>query len=189
MFTFLCLFNFTDKSKFEVTFLLRGANTLAKCSGDYVVQYFDHWIENNDCLYIQMELCSDNLKNIIQQKQEFFRKEKSDPFEAIEYFISCQLFEEVVKGVKYLHESNIMHRDLKPDNILVLIQTDNNILVKLCDFDLAKFAGPTAESHSKNIGCFKYMAPEVKRGNRYNFKCDIFSLGEIAMELFYSDIS
>ena len=166
---------------------MRGTNTLAKCSGDYVVQYFDHWIENNDCLYIQMELCSDNLKNIIQQKQEFFRKEKSDPFEAIEYFISCQLFEEVVECVKYLHESNIMHRDLKPDNILVLKNSVNHRFVKLCDFDLAKFSGLTAASHT-NVGTCKYMAPEVKRGKRYNSKCDIYSLGEITIELFHFDI-
>ena len=175
-------------SKYEITFLLRGAKTLAKCSGDYVVQYFDHWIENNDCLYIQMELCSDNLKNIIRQKQQFFRKEKSDPFEAIEYFISCQLFEEVVECVKYLHDSSIMHRDLRPENILVIKNSNNNRFIKLCDFDLAKFAGVTAESHSKNIGCYKYMAPEVKRGNRYNLKCDIFSLGEAAIELFEFDM-
>ena len=96
------IFYFIDKTKYEITFLLRGANTLAKCSGDYVVQYFDHWIENNDCLYIQMELCSDNLKNIIQQKQQFFRKEKSDPIETdrVFHFVSiirrsrrmCQIF-------------------------------------------------------------------------------------------------
>ena len=114
-----------DKTKFEINFLLRGANTLAKCSGDYVVQYFDHWIENNDCLYIQMELCSDNLKNIIQQKQQFFRNNSSEPMKPIEYFISCQLFEEVIECVKYLHDSNIMHRDLKPENILIIKNSDN----------------------------------------------------------------
>ena len=173
-----------DKLDYEKNFLLRGANTLAKCSGDYVVQYFDHWIENNDCLYIQMELCSDNLKNIIQQKQQFFRKEKSDPFEAIEYFISCQFFEEIVEGVKYLHDSNIMHRDLKPEHILVLEKPINHRFLKICGFSLAKFAGPQYESHTSNMGTCRYMAPEVMRGNKYNFKCDIYNLGEIAMELF-----
>ena len=132
-----------------------------------------------------MELCSDNLKNIIQQKQQFFRKEKSDPFEAIEYFISCQLFEEVVECVKYLHDSNKMHRDLKPENILIVKDIRNQKFIKLCDFDLAKhFAGHTEQSHTANRGTWHYMAPEVRRGKRYNAKCDIFSLGVIAMELF-----
>ena len=131
-----------------------------------------------------MELCSDNLKNIIQQKQQFFRKEKSDPFEAIEYIISCQLFQEVVECVKYLHDSKIMHRDLKPENILILNHPKDNKFIKLCDFDLAKFAGLSDRSHTANQGTTKYMAKEVERGKRYNFKCDIYSLGEIAIDLF-----
>ena len=186
-FKIIIIFNFSDKSKYELTFILRGAQTLAKCSGDYVVQYFDHWIENNDCLYIQMELCSDNLKNIIQQKQQFFRKETSDPLEAIEYFISCQLFEEVLECVRYLHDSNIMHRDLKPENILVLKNGVNHKFFKLGGFGLAKFAGPTAASHS-NVESYKYMAPEVKSGHRYNASCDVYSLGQIAIELFQFDV-
>ena len=58
---------------FESEEMMREVNILSKISGEYVVQYFDHWIENNNCLYIQMELCSDNLQNIIHQKRKCFR--------------------------------------------------------------------------------------------------------------------
>ena len=164
--------------------MLRGANTLAKCSSDYVVQYFDHWIENNDCLYIQKELCSDNLKNIIQQKQLFFRNNSSELMKPIEYFISCQLFEEVLECVIYLHGSNIMHRDLKPENILIFRNSDNYLSVKICDFDLDEFAGLSDGNHSKKIGGNKYIAPEVKEKTIYQINCDVYSLGVIALELF-----
>ena len=166
-------------------FILRGVRTLAKCSGYYVVQYFDHWIENNDCLYIQMELCSDNLKNIIQQKQQFFRNKSSEPMKPIEYFISCQLFEELIECVKYLHESNMIHRDLKPENILIINPPKNNRVLKLCDFDLAKPAEMyETTTNTRGQGTSKYMAPEVYSTNHYSSKCDIYSLGQIAMDIF-----
>ena len=101
--------------------MMREVNTLSQISCEYVVQYFDSWIENNNCLYIQMELCSDNLQNIIQQKKSLFRYSDSDPMEPTEYFISCELFKDLLECVQYLHESNppVIHRDLKPQNILV----------------------------------------------------------------------
>ena len=136
-----------------------------------------------------MELCSDNLKNIIEQKQRFFRNNSLEPMKPIEYFISCQLFEEVVECVKYLHDSNIMHRDLKPENILINKYPNiNNKFIKLCDFDLAKFASHAERSHTANLGTTKYMAKEVERGAKYNFKCDIYSMGEIAIDLFEFNI-
>ena len=119
---------------------MREVNTLSKCSAEYVVQYFDSWIENNNCLYIQMELCSDNLKNVIQQKAQYFGRESDEAMNTIEYYISCQLFKEVLECVQYLHESNpkIMHRDLKPENILIAQNSNNHRFLKLCDFGLAK---------------------------------------------------
>ena len=118
---------------------MREVNTLSKCSAEYVVQYFDSWIENN-CLYIQMELCSDNLRNVINEKREYFKRQPNEAMNTIEYYISCQLFKEVLECVQYLHESNpkIMHRDLKPENILITENTNNHRFLKLCDFGLAK---------------------------------------------------
>ena len=130
-----------------------------------------------------MELCSDNLKNIIKNKRKYFRREKSDPFEPIEYFISCQLLEEVVKCVKYLHDYNIMHRDLKSENFLIVKHPSNHRFIKLGDFDTAKFVGLNEKSHTENMGTLAIMAPEVPRGI-YDKKCDIYSTGKIAIKLF-----
>ena len=131
-----------------------------------------------------MELCSDNLKNIIQQKQQFFRNISSEPMKPIEYFISCQLFEEVVECVKYLHDSNIIHRDLKSENILFINTPKNNRVLKLCDLDLAKTSEMCTATYTRDRGTLSYMAPEVKRTDKYSSKCDIYSLGYIAMDIF-----
>ena len=130
-----------------------------------------------------MELCSDNLKNIIHQKKEIFRKGKSVPFEAIEYFISCQIFEDIVECVQYLHQDKMLHRDLKPENILVLKHPANHKFIKIADFDTVKFVEYNEKSHTANQGTCGFMAPEVLT-QKYDYKCDIYSLGKIAIELF-----
>ena len=131
-----------------------------------------------------MELCSDNLKNIIQQKQQLFRTHSSEPMKPIEYFISCQFFQEVIECVKYLHDSNIIHRDLRPENILFCYPPENKRVLKLCDFDLAKTAKMHTATNTQGRGAWSNMAPEVRGTFQYSSKCDIFSLGYIAMDIF-----
>ena len=67
-----------------------------------------------------MELCSDNLKNIIEEKQKCFEKHSKKAMNSIEFYISCQLFRELLECVQYIHglKPPIIHRDLKPANIL-----------------------------------------------------------------------
>ena len=179
------------KIVYETEDMMREVNTLLQLSDEYVVQYFDHWIENNNCLYIQMELCSDNLQNIIQQKPGVFRREKTETMKAIEYYICCELFKELLECVQYLHESNppVIHRDLKPQNILVYEYPKNNRFLKVGDFGCAKFISLITTTHTQGEGTLYYMAPEVKKGKKYNTKADIYSLGMIAQEIFDFDIN
>ena len=105
-----------------------------------MIQYFDAWIENDDCLYIQMELCSDNLQNIIQQKPDFFGRNESEPMKPIEYYISGQIFKELLECVQYLHESNppVIHGNLKMENVLICDIPRNGRFLKLCDIKIKK---------------------------------------------------
>ena len=157
---------------------------------DFVVHFYESWIENN-CFYIRLELCSDNLKNVIQQKSDYFKRNPNQAMNLSEYFISCHLFTELLECVQYLHESNppIIHRDLKPANVVVNKIPFKGRFLKLCDFGLAKCDSLITISHTRGRGTEKYMAPEVKNGTHYNFKSDIYSLGVIAMDLYSFDIS
>ena len=164
-------------------------NLMSELKEEYVVKYYNCFtIERR--LYIKMELCSDNLKNILVEKKLCFERESDEEMTETEYFISSHLAKEILECVQYLHElkPQIIHRDIKPANILIRYQTNNGRFLKLCDFGLAATADVKYISRTEYTGTLNYLAPEIRRGN-ISIKSDIFSLGKIFAELFDFDIN
>ena len=180
--------NFTDFKNSED--ILKEVKIISKLSEVHVVRYFESWIKGNR-LYIQMELCSHNLKKVIEEKPKCFKRQSSEAMNSIEFYISCQLFKELLESVGYLHESNppIIHRDLKPRNILIVENSSNGRFLKLYDFGLAKEHEFDSMNHTKQQGTTGYMAPEVIFGFNDKFHCttkaDVYSLGQITKKLFH----
>ncbi|CAG2178317.1 unnamed protein product [Oppiella nova] len=134
-----------DKQK-----VYREVKSLVKVESEYVVQYINSWRET-DCLYIQMEWCSESLSNILKLKALVFdRNLGEEPMDLYEYYISCEIFREILECVQYLHELNpqIIHMDLKPDNILITIH-DKRVHFR------------TANKHTSGVGTQRYIAPEA----------------------------
>ena len=88
---------------------------------------------------------------------------------------------QILRGLKYLHSAKILHRDIKPGNLLV----NSNCILKICDFGLARFWDKSDNSNmTHEVVTQYYRAPELLMGARkYTGAVDVWSVGCIFAEL------
>ncbi len=94
------------------------------------------------------------------------------------------IFIEVSKGLGYAHKKGIIHRDIKPGNIILLKEPDSSgATVKIVDFGIAKLSG-ASDPNNQNLTCIGevfgspyYMSPEQCEGKRIDARSDIYSVG------------
>ena len=117
----------TDRVRPEL--LRTEINILKDCVHENIVRYHQHYFEN-DKVFIVMELCQNgDLRAAIKAQ-----KESGEPFSEEQLLLWLyQMF----KAIVYLHEKKIIHRDIKPGNILLSITKD----IKLTDFNISKIQG------------------------------------------------
>lgn len=134
----------------------------------------------NDCIYIVFALFDSDLRMYI--KKHFADKR-----------VPCAIIKAILKqvsdGLHYCHSRKIMHRDIKPPNILVDWST---LRIKICDFGLAKslvhraFADENSIALTHEIVTLWYRAPEVLLGApMYDYTIDVWSLGVVLMEMLW----
>ena len=88
----------------------------------------------------------------------------------------------IIDGLKYVHSQKVIHRDIKPKNIL-MFGPKNDIMPKIADFGVAKIIQTAITTHTR-VGQELYMAPEVRMNFQYSFAADIFSLAMMLFEMF-----
>ncbi|CAL8308598.1 unnamed protein product [Lota lota] len=149
---------------FAIKFLPRELAILRTVSHDHIVRLHELIDSPNGMLYIVMELAATDLLGRIQQ-------EGSLPEEQAKTY-----FTQIVSAVCYLHQNNIVHRDLKCENILLTVGNQ----VKITDFGFGRFLEGHSELSSTFCGSSSYAPPEVLLGIQYDpRKSDIWSIGVI----------
>lgn len=105
---------------------------------------------------------------------------KSKGGEGLEKHLVVSIYAQVCAAIKFLHDNNIIHRDMKPENILL----DDHLIAKLCDFGWSTEAQKN-ESRMTFCGTYEYMAPEIFENEKYNGSVDIWSLGILLYEMIH----
>jgi len=126
---------------------------------------------NDDTLWIAMELMGGGKLTDLVDAQELQLSE-----EQIGYIMM-----NTIEGLSYLHSMGRIHRDIKSDNILLNAKGE----VKLGDFGFcAALSEGEGQKRKTVVGTPYWMAPEVIRGEPYDYKADVWSCGILALELF-----
>ncbi|GMI38934.1 hypothetical protein TrCOL_g150 [Triparma columacea] len=127
--------------------------------------------ETADHMYLILELCTGGeMLDSLNSQDGFHYTERH----------ACDYVKTMVNAIRYIHDHNITHRDLKLENFLLQDNTDKADL-KLIDFGLSRHFRPNMKL-TVPVGTPYYVAPEVLRGT-YNEKCDMWSLGVITYML------
>src|SRR5262249_31343223 len=99
----------------------------------------------------------------------------------------CQVLVSICRGMSTAHQAGVIHRDLKPPNILI----NDAGLVKVADFGLATMASEKSTKLTNPgmmLGTPLYMAPEQIQNNPVDIRADIYSLGVIMYEMFTGSV-
>ena len=88
-----------------------------------------------------------------------------------------RLFAQIVLPLHLVHSQNVVHRDLKSQNIFLTRALDH---VKLGDFGISKILASKSQAHSV-VGTPCYISPELCEGKPYNQKSDVWSLGMVSV--------
>jgi hypothetical protein len=146
---------------------------LSKLSHPNIVHYF-HCERGETEINIFMEICEHSIDDIVQARAaNRGRLELAAP----------SIIRQTLLAVAYLHERGIIHRDIKPQNMLV-----RGDQMKLTDFGTAKQLRSSDEDTHDTQGTLRFMAPEVYKSQSYNWSCDIWSVGCLLCELLAVDV-
>ncbi|XP_008005870.3 serine/threonine-protein kinase 33 isoform X3 [Chlorocebus sabaeus] len=161
-----------------VKLLEREVNILKSVKHEHII-HLEQVFETPKKMYLVMELCEDGeLKEILDRKGHFSENE------------TRWIIQSLASAIAYLHNNDIVHRDLKLENIMVKssLTDDNNEInlnIKVTDFGLAVKKQSRSEAMLQaTCGTPIYMAPEVINAHDYSQQCDIWSIGVIMYMLF-----
>lgn len=151
------------------------AHAASKLAHPNIAHVFDFGQENDKRLYLAMDLLTG------QSLEEILTREGTLPQpRAIDLAIQA------CEGLAFAHDRGVIHRDVKPENLMIVVDHDANgtpcDLLKVCDFGLAKQSAPSSEladitTAGMLCGSPAYMSPEQTRGEVLDARSDVYSLG------------
>lgn len=158
---------FTEDNDFRRHFQ-KEAVAIAKLSHQNIVGIYDILVENDKMCLVMEYIEGRTLKDRLNQEGPIAWKQ------VVKYGI------QIANGLAYAHSQQIIHKDIKSQNILL----DKNDNTKITDFGISQMLNNTTITHNKGIlGSAHYFSPEQARGEKLSYQTDIYSLGVVLYEL------
>ncbi len=158
---------------------VREARLLERLRDPFTIDLYDHGRAPAGHLYMVFEYL---------QGRELFdiiKNEGQQPHERV-----AHVLRQTLRGLQSAHALGILHRDIKPNNIMLVREPDGKERVKVLDFGIAKMYGEAADAAGNNltaagvlVGTPRYMSPEQLRAGQLGPASDIYSLGIVAIEM------
>ncbi len=150
----------------------REAQVLAGLDHPNIVDIYD-WGKFNSSYYIVMEYIEGiSLKELIERKG------------SLEADISADYAIQICDALGAAHDNNLIHRDIKPQNILI----SHDGKIKVTDFGIAKSLNTDITKTLNIVGTAHYISPEQARGDVLDNRTDIYSLGIVLYEMLTGDL-
>ncbi|MEM7468248.1 MAG: protein kinase [Pseudomonadota bacterium] len=146
---------------------LREARAISKLNHPNICTVFDVAETDTDEQYIVMEFCNG------QRLDELIDANK------LTYDVNFAIAEQLCDALAIAHAGDILHRDLKPQNVII----DQESQVKLLDFGIAKIVEAGASVTSRALGTVSYMSPEQFNAQEQDERTDIWALGILFFEM------
>merc|ERR550519_19468 len=151
-------------------------NILASCNHVNIVRYAGAYIIHKSLvterILIIMEFAdAGDLAIAIKRQRE--QQQLISEAQVLSFFV------QIAFGLQYIHKKNILHRDLKTQNIFLTTQN----IIKIGDFGISKALSHTLDLATTAIGTPHYLSPEICKRQPYNHKSDMWSLGCVLYEL------
>lgn len=139
-------------------------NLMKNLNNENILQLYEV-LKVKNCYYLILEYCNGG------DLGEYIKSGKTE--------YDLNYIKQIFKGLHYLYKENVIHRDIKPNNILI-----HSNIIKICDFGFAK---KREDNDMMNTFCGSplYMAPEIFKLSNYTHKTDIWSLGVVIFEIIY----
>jgi serine/threonine protein kinase/tetratricopeptide (TPR) repeat protein len=155
---------------------LREARAAAKVRHPNVGSVFHLGSSGGEYFYVMEFVEGETLESLIKRSGR------------LEVKLALEIASQVAAGLEAVHEQNLVHRDIKPTNIVVRLKEDGRVTAKIIDLGLAKeVAEPGSQSAISNLGAFAgtpaYASPEQLAGLGVDIRSDLYSLGVTLWEM------